>query len=299
MHTWVLRRRLRGRYHAVSRRTTHACFVLCFSATVNSESRRGGWEAERATDSRQRVVAEAGSAILRGREDVSSRRLTLHLSQLLPTSSTVSKGQEFDVDKVSEVSYVGLIKICLFCAVLLRRQITEITTAPLYVGRFPPPKKRRVCRFLFETVFWQSSCSAKVRHRHDECRQNTHISLSSLWAMSSFSRASPHPLTISSTVSQGTLSMCLITGYSVWSQVYVCRPIRSFCSCVSCFMFNVGPTAWLCFMSDILFYWFTDWLHCIDLFRCIAASLFSKLTYLLAFYVCKVITAAISCIDTD
>ena len=135
----------------MSRRTTRACFVLCFSATANSESQRGGSEAERATDSRQRVVAQTGSAILRGREDVSSRRLTLHLSQLLPTSSTVSKGQEFDVDKVSEVSYVGLIKICLFCTVLLRRQITEITTAPLYVGRFPPKKDEFVdfCLKLF------------------------------------------------------------------------------------------------------------------------------------------------------
>ena len=165
----------------------------------------------------------------------------------------------------------------------------------------PPPQKKDECvdfclKLFTDSRRVQPKCATAMTNAG---RILTSLSLSSLWATSSFSRASPHPLTISSTVSQGTLSMCLITSYSIWSQVYVCRPIRSFCSCVSCFMFNVGPTAWLCFMSDSLFYWFTDWLHCIDLFRCIAASLFSKLTYLLAFYVCKVITATISCIDTD
>jgi len=36
---------------------------------------------------------------------------------------------------------------------------------------------------------------------------------------------------------------------------------------------------WLCFVSDIVL--FIDWLYCFDLFSCIAASLFNKLTYLL------------------
>ena len=31
------------------------------------------------------------------------------------------------------------------------------------------------------------------------------------------------------------LIICLITSYSIWSHDYVCRPIRSFCSCLSCF----------------------------------------------------------------
>jgi len=34
-------------------------------------------------------------------------------------------------------------------------------------------------------------------------------------------------------------------------------------------------------MSDIVL--LTDWLYCIDLFSCIAASLFNKLTYLLTY----------------
>jgi len=46
------------------------------------------------------------------------------------------------------------------------------------------------------------------------------------------------------------------------------------------FKFYVGLLiVQLCFMSDIVFYWFIDWLYCIDLFTCIAASLFNKLTY--------------------
>ena len=46
------------------------------------------------------------------------------------------------------------------------------------------------------------------------------------------------------------------------------------------FMVYVGLLiVWLCFMSDIVL--FIDWLYCFDLFSCIAASLFNKLTYLL------------------
>jgi len=51
----------------------------------------------------------------------------------------------------------------------------------------------------------------------------------------------------------------------------------------SCFlkMFLVGlaTVVRLCFTSDIVL--LIDWLYCIDLFSCIAASLFNKLTYLL------------------
>ena len=39
-----------------------------------------------------------------------------------------------------------------------------------------------------------------------------------------------------------------------------------------------------CFMSDIVL--LIDWLYCIDLFSCIAASLFNKLTYLLTYAAC-------------
>ena len=35
----------------------------------------------------------------------------------------------------------------------------------------------------------------------------------------------------------------------------------------------------LCFMSDIVL--FIDWLYCIDLFSCVAASVFNKLTNLI------------------
>jgi len=46
------------------------------------------------------------------------------------------------------------------------------------------------------------------------------------------------------------------------------------------FMFYVGLLiVRLCFMSDIVL--FIDWLYSIDLFSCIAANLFNKLTYLL------------------
>jgi len=61
---------------------------------------------------------------------------------------------------------------------------------------------------------------------------------------------------------------------SIWSHHdYVCR---SFCCCLSCFY------VFSCFM----FYWRFVWLcffqwHFIDLFSCIVASLFNKLTYLL------------------
>ena len=79
-------------------------------------------------------------------------------------------------------------------------------------------------------------------------------------------------------------TICLITSYSIWSHVYVRGPTHSLYSCVlcffKCFMLYVGLLiVRLCFMSDIVL--FIDWLHCIDLFSCIAASLFNKLTYLL------------------
>ena len=64
------------------------------------------------------------------------------------------------------------------------------------------------------------------------------------------------------------------TNYSIWSYDHVCRPIWSFCSCLhvcfSCFCVLLT----LCVV--VLFRW-----HFIDIFSCIAASLFNKLTYLL------------------
>ena len=49
--------------------------------------------------------------------------------------------------------------------------------------------------------------------------------------------------------------LLVITRYSIWSRVYVCRPIRLFCSCLSCFYVLCRLTDSLCgcvFFSDIL-----------------------------------------------
>jgi len=55
------------------------------------------------------------------------------------------------------------------------------------------------------------------------------------------------------------------------------------------FMFYVGLLiVRLCFMNDIVL--FIDWLYCIDLFSCIGASVFNKLTYLLT--MCLITMAA-------
>ena len=67
--------------------------------------------------------------------------------------------------------------------------------------------------------------------------------------------------------------------YSMWSPDYVCTPLWSFCTCLSCF-FNV--------FNVFIFYWLFVWLcffqwYFIDLFSCIAASLFNKLAYLLTY----------------
>ena len=54
------------------------------------------------------------------------------------------------------------------------------------------------------------------------------------------------------------------------------------------FMFYVGLLiVRLCFKNDIVL--FVDWLYCIDLFSCIAASVFDKLTclYLLTLFRCS------------
>jgi len=67
------------------------------------------------------------------------------------------------------------------------------------------------------------------------------------------------------------LIIFLITNYSIWSRHYVCRPVWSFCSCLSCFY------VFLCF-TDFVWLCFFQW-RFIDLFSCIAASLFNKLTY--------------------
>jgi len=76
------------------------------------------------------------------------------------------------------------------------------------------------------------------------------------------------------------LIICLITSYSIWSHDYACRPIWSFCSCLSCFlmfffMFFCVFSASLC---GCIFQW-----HFTDLFSCIAASLFNKLTFLFTY----------------
>jgi len=71
----------------------------------------------------------------------------------------------------------------------------------------------------------------------------------------------------------------------------LCWPLRSFCSHVSFFMFffvflkmflvGLATVVRLCFTSDTVL--LIDWLYCIDLFSCIAASVFNKLTYLLTY----------------
>jgi len=63
---------------------------LSVDATV--ERRGGGWEAEAAAVSYQRTVAQSSGAILRGRENVSSRGSARHVPRLLQTRSTVSQG---------------------------------------------------------------------------------------------------------------------------------------------------------------------------------------------------------------
>ena len=47
------------------------------------------------------------------------------------------------------------------------------------------------------------------------------------------------------------------------------------------FLVGLATVVRLCFTSDIVL--LIDWLYCIDLFSCIAASLFNKLTYLLTY----------------
>jgi len=47
------------------------------------------------------------------------------------------------------------------------------------------------------------------------------------------------------------------------------------------FLVGLATVVRLCFMSDIVL--LIDRLYCIDLFSCIAASLFNKLTYLLTY----------------
>jgi len=47
------------------------------------------------------------------------------------------------------------------------------------------------------------------------------------------------------------------------------------------FLVGLATVVRLCFTSDIVL--LIDWLYCIDLFSCIAASVFNKLTYLLTY----------------
>jgi len=64
----------------------------------------------------------------------------------------------------------------------------------------------------------------------------------------------------------------------IYQHDYVCRPIRSFCSCLSCFIFFMFFYVLLNVCVVVFYQW-----HFIDLFSCIAASLFNKLTYLLTY----------------
>jgi len=48
------------------------------------------------------------------------------------------------------------------------------------------------------------------------------------------------------------LIICLITSYSIWSHDYVCRPVWSFCGCLSFFMFM-----FLCFTDCLCGYAFS------------------------------------------
>ena len=48
------------------------------------------------------------------------------------------------------------------------------------------------------------------------------------------------------------------------------------------FLVGLATIVRLCFTSDIVL--LIDWLYCIDLFSCIAASVFNKLTYLLTYF---------------
>jgi len=88
--------------------------------------------------------------------------------------------------------------------------------------------------------------------------------------------------------------------WPIWTLLSIPDKIRSWLLCIQaikvkaqvCFMFVMFLCFYvLCRPTDCaaVFYechcipgWFTDWLHCIDLFSCtcIAASLFNKLTYL-------------------
>ena len=47
------------------------------------------------------------------------------------------------------------------------------------------------------------------------------------------------------------------------------------------FLVGLATVVRLCFTSDNVI--LIDWLYCIDLFSCIAASVFNKLTYLLTY----------------
>jgi len=55
-----------------------------------------------------------------------------------------------------------------------------------------------------------------------------------------------------------------------------------FFSCFKMFLVGLATVLRLCFMSDIVL--LIDRLYCIDLFSCIAASLFNKLTLLYVLY---------------
>ena len=92
------------------------------------------------------------------------------------------------------------------------------------------------------------------------------------------------------------ICLCLITSYCMWSHDYVCRPIRSFCSCLSCFY------VFSCFyvLLTVCVVVFYQW-HFIDLFSCKAASLFNKITYLLTIIAQKIMwnLSAFSKIDRD
>ena len=86
--------------------------------------------------------------------------------------------------------------------------------------------------------------------------------------------------------------------WSIWSHVYVYRLIWSSCNCVSWLFFP-------CFyvLLTVCVVVFFQW-HFIDLFSCIATSLFNKLTYLVNLLtyllnspVCHVWRGSVNCMD--
>ena len=74
------------------------------------------------------------------------------------------------------------------------------------------------------------------------------------------------------------LGACLCTMLASSFFLQSCFVFLCFFRVFKMFLVGLATVVRLCFMSDIVL--LIDWLHCIDLFSCIAASLFNKLTLL-------------------